>query len=119
MHYAVFRNQSLGESGIAPIEAIFNRGKFLTSGGESIVNATGWDAVESYEVNWVPSHRMIVDLSDLQNSLAIHTTGQSGHAFHPHYIDMADMWRNIQYHPMHWERTAIEDAAEGYLRLVP
>jgi len=121
LHVAIFRNQSLGESGVAAIEALFNRGPFRTSGGESIVNATGWDATAEhpYEVDWLPSMRMIVDLGNLQNSLAIHTTGQSGHAFHPHYADMVDLWRNIQYHPMLWDRARVEAAAEGHLRLLP
>ena len=122
LHFSVFRNQSLGESGVAPVEALFNRGPYRSAGGQSIVNATGWDASElddPYAVNWIPSHRMIVDLSDLQNSLAIHSTGQSGHAYHQHYVDMADLWRNIEYHPMHWDRDAVEEDAEGHLRLVP
>jgi penicillin amidase len=63
--------------------------------------------------------RMIVDMSNMQNSLLIQTTGQSGHAYHPHYIDMADLWRNIQYQPMHWDRDVIENTAEENLRLVP
>jgi penicillin amidase len=119
LHTVTFENQSLGQSGIAPIEAIFNRGPFRTSGGSAIVNATGWDASDSYLVEGIPSQRMIVDLSNLSNSLSIHPTGQSGHAYHRHYIDMADLWRQIQYHPMLWERTQIESDAEGHLRLAP
>ena len=119
LHTITFRNQSLGESGIGPIEALFNRGTFRTSGGSSIVNATGWDASKSYEVVAVPSMRMIVDLGDLTNSLMMHTTGQSGHAYHPHYIDMADPWRLIEYHPMLWEQAGIEAQQEGRLQLVP
>jgi penicillin amidase len=60
---------------------------------------------------------MIVDLATLSNSLSMHTTGQSGHAFHPHYDDMIDPWRNIEYHPMYWERATIEGVAEGTLLL--
>jgi penicillin amidase len=121
LHTTTFRNATLGESGVAPIEAIFNRGAFPTSGGESIVNATGWTATSDnpYVVDWVPSMRMIVDLGNLQNSLAVHTTGQSGHAYHIHYADMPDLWRNSQYHPMHWVRSVIEAEAEGHLRLYP
>lgn len=119
LHTVTFRNPSLGESGVGPIEAIFNRGPFRTAGGTSIVNATGWDASESYEVAGLPSQRMIVDLGDIGNSLSINTTGQSGHAYHTHYIDMADLWRQIQYHLMLWEREDVEAGAEGYLRLVP
>jgi len=119
LHKATFRNQSLGESGIAPIEALFNRGPFRAPGGDSIVNAIGWSLTDPYEVDWLPSMRMIVDLSDLQNSLLVHTTGQSGHAYHAHYIDMADLWRTTQYLPMLWDRSQVEAAAESYLQLVP
>ena len=119
VHTVTFRNLTLGESGVGPIEALFNRGPYRTSGGESIVNATGWEADQSYEVNWLPSQRMIVDLSNINNSLSIHPTGQSGHAFHTHYVDMVDLWRNILYHPMLWERGDVEANAAGHLRLVP
>jgi penicillin amidase len=120
LHLADFRNQTLGESGIAPLEAIFNRGGFRASGGSSIVNATSWDAASgSYMVESLPSLRMIVDLGNLANSLAIHTTGESGHAYHPHYIDMADLWRNIQYHPMNWAQEQVQAASAAHLRLIP
>jgi penicillin amidase len=119
LHTVTFHNQSLGESGVGPIEAIFNRGPYRTAGGSSIVNATSWDASETFNVSWLPSQRMIVDLDDLGNSLSIHTTGQSGHAYHPHYVDMANLWRTIQYHPMLWDRDDVESGAEGHLRLAP
>lgn len=119
LHTATFRNATFGESGISPLEAIFNRGPFPTGGGSSIVNATGWDISLGYSVTWLPSMRMIVDLSDLNNSLTVHTTGQSGHAFHPHYIDMAELWSTLQYYPMGWEESSLQQNAEGHLRLIP
>jgi penicillin amidase len=119
LHTLTLTNETLGQSGIAPIEALFNRGPFRTSGGSSIVNATGWDATGTYEVRSLPSMRMIVDLSDLANSWMVHTTGQSGHAYNRHYTDMTDLWRNIQYQPMRWGREQVEAGAEGRLRLVP
>ena len=119
LHTATFRNGTLGESGIAPIEALFNRGPFALSGGEELVNATGWNATLDYSVDWLPSMRMIVDLGNLGNSLSVHTTGQSGHAYHPHYIDMADLWRNIQYYPLMWEEQVITASAEAHLQLLP
>jgi penicillin G amidase len=119
VHTATFRNGTLGESGIGLIEDLFNRGPFETGGGRSIVNATGWDVGVSFQVNAVPSMRMIVDLGDLRNSLTVHTTGQSGHAYHPHYIDMAPMWANVEYYPMLWSEQAIVSNAEGLLVLRP
>ncbi len=119
LHGATFRNETLGQSGIGPIEAIFNRGPFATGGGSSLVNATSWAVGESFEVSWLPSEREIVDLSNLDASLALHTTGQSGHAYHPHYIDMAPLWASVQYAPMWWEQASIAAEAEGHLRLRP
>jgi penicillin amidase len=119
LHTATFRNGTLGESGVGPIESLFNRGPFETGGGQSIVNATGWDVGVSFEVDWLPSMRMIVDLGDLRNSVTVHTTGQSGHAHHPHYIDMAPLWSTGQYYPMLWNQQAVVSNAEGRLRLVP
>ena len=63
--------------------------------------------------------RMVVDLSDLAASQTVHTTGQSGHANNLHYVDMTDLWRNIQYHPMSWEREQVESGAEDHLLLSP
>jgi penicillin amidase len=127
LHTAKFVNATVGRSGVAPIEALFNRGPFPTAGGSSIVNATGWNMTRDdretpdnpYRIGSVPSMRMIVDLSNLDNSLTIHTTGQSGHAYHDHYIDMADPWRLIQYHPMLWGAEGVQKAAEAHLVLKP
>ncbi|RPJ28756.1 MAG: penicillin acylase family protein [Chloroflexi bacterium] len=119
MHASIFRNGTLGESGIPPLEALFNRGPFPTGGGASIVNATGWSVKDGYETNWLPSMRMIVDLGNLNNSITVHTTGQSGHAYHPHYDDMSAIWANIEYYPMLWDEQAITSQAEGHLVLMP
>ena len=119
LHTANFHNGSLGESGVGPIEDLFNRNGFPVSGGPSILNATSWDATEGYQVTNLPSMRAIYDLSNWNNSITVHTTGQSGHAYHPHYIDMAPMWANIQYYSMLWDQKAVSPQAEGHLVLSP
>ncbi len=102
------------------VNKMFNTGPFPTSGGSSIVNATGWSARSGdYGVDSLPSMRMIVDLGNLQNSRSIHTTGQSGHAGHSHYIDMANPWRMIDYHPMHWDTAEVQLAAESHVVFKP
>jgi penicillin amidase len=119
LHGATFRNETLGESGVGLIENRFNRGPYPVAGGTDIVNAVGYYADEGYEVTWVPSMRMIVDLGDLHNSRAIHTTGQSGHAYSAHYQDMIGDWVDGEYRPLHWDREEIERRAEGKLVLIP
>ncbi len=124
LHTLTFHNQTLGKSGIAPIESIFNRGPYQTAGGSAIVNATAWDASKedpklAYQVESLPSERLIVDLSDLPASLSVITTGESGHAFHANYADQADLWRNIQYHPMLWGKQLVATTAKQHLVLSP
>lgn len=119
LHTATFKNGTLGESGVFLIEDLFNRGPFETGGGQSLVNATGWDLGTGFFVDWLPSMRMIVDFDNLNNSLTVHTTGQSGHAYHPHYIDMAPLWAEVKYYPMWWEQDSIIADAEGHLVLKP
>jgi penicillin amidase len=119
LHKATFRNATFGESGIAPLEWLFNRGPYSVDGGRSIVNATSWDAADGYEVVAVPSMRMIVDLSNFERSRTVHPTGQSGHIYHDHYIDMAEAWVANDLHPMHWDYSVIQSDAEGTLILKP
>jgi penicillin amidase len=119
LHSATFENQSLGRCGISPVEALFNRGPVPVDGSYGTVNATGYSLGNPYAVNSVPSQRQIVDLGDFSRSLSMHTTGQSGHAYHPHYDDMINPWRNIEYHPMLWERADVEADTEGVLVLTP
>jgi penicillin G amidase len=127
LHTATFSNLTLGKSGIAVIDNLFNRGPFPVAGGASIVNATssnmavddGNGSGDPFAVASLPSMRMIVDLSNLDNSLQVFTTGDSGHAYAPHYVDMADHWRLIQYYPMLWSRANVEAQSEAKLTLTP
>ena len=119
IHTGVFNNSSLGESGISPIEALFNRRNNNVSGGSGIVNATQWIASEGYETEGVPSFRMVVDLGDPDSSLAIHAPGQSGHAYHPHYDDLLEPWAAGLMQPFPWDRSTVESLAESTLVLRP
>jgi penicillin amidase len=117
LHTITFQNQIMNSFPF--IKTAFNQGPFPASGGNEIINATGWDPSAPFVIDWLPSMRMVVDLNDLSNSISIHTTGQSGHAYHPHYIDMVDLWRKIYYHPMLWTSEQIKNQSESLLNLTP
>ncbi|GAA3391390.1 penicillin acylase family protein [Cryptosporangium minutisporangium] len=119
LHTLTIRNQSLGESGIGMVEALFNRGPYPVAGGSSLVNATGWDLAEGYEVTWVPSMRMVVDLADLDRSRWVNLTGESGHAFSDHYTDQVELWRNGGTTAMRWRPETIRREARYAQKLVP
>ncbi len=55
----------------------------------------------------VPSYRQIVDLSDLNNSRFMHTTGQSGNVFSPHYDDLIERHQAVEYLPMTFGRNNV------------
>jgi penicillin amidase len=119
LHTLELTNATFGKSGIDPIEWLFNRGPKGTSGGGAIVNATGWNAAEGYQVNAVPSMRMIVDMSNLDASRWVQLTGNSGHAFHPNYDDQFELWRTGENLSMPWTRSTIEAQARNTLTLNP
>lgn len=119
VHTAFFQNQSLGQCGIGPVEAIFNRGPFAVDGSFQTINRASYRMGESFSSRNITSYRQIVDLGDLSGSVSMHTTGQSGHPFHRHYDDMISAWQDIEYHPMLWERRHVEDDARAVLVLRP
>ncbi len=119
LHTLLLQNQTLGDSGIGPIEAIFNRGPIQTAGGESAVDATGWTPVDGYGVDWVPSMRQVVDLADLDASTWVNLTGASGHAYHANYADQIDAWQTGEQFPWAFSRAAVDAAASDVLTLVP
>ena len=120
LHIAAFDNQTFGKSGIAPLEALFNRtSPREVGGGSAIVNATSWLADEGYDVMAMPSLRMVVDLDDLTRSVAVHTTGQSGHIFARHYFDQNALWLAGEAHEMRWSRAQVVAGAGDTLTLIP
>jgi penicillin amidase len=119
LHTLTLTNQTFGQSGIGPVEWLFNRGPVPVSGGAGLVNATNWTAEQGYAVNFVPSMRMIVDLSNLDGSRWVQLTGDSGHAFADNYTDQLELWRTGQDLPMRWGRPAIEAAAKHTMTLEP
>ena len=119
LHTITFENQTLGQSGISVIESRFNRGPFPVAGGRDLVNAIGSTPTEGFVVDWIPSMRMVVDLAALDESVTVHSTGQSGHAYHDHYDDLISLWLQGEYYPMAWERETVDESAVAVLRLRP
>ncbi len=119
LHTLKLTNQTFGSSGVAPIEWLFNRGPFPVAGSDDAVNAAGWNVQEDYSVGWLPSMRMIVDLSDPDRSQWINLTGASGHAFHDNYWDQAPLWASGRTVPMLAREESIRKASAHSLVLTP
>ncbi|WP_243075982.1 penicillin acylase family protein [Microbacterium sp. SS28] len=119
LHALTLTNGTFGESGVKPIEWLFNRGPYAVGGGGSVVDATGWTLGEGFETVTVPSMRMVVDLADFDASGWNHLTGASGHAFHADYTDQTSAWQQAQLTPWAFSPDAVAAAATDTLTLVP
>lgn len=119
LHRLELRSTTFGASGVGAMERMFNRGGWAMGGGGSIVNATGWDAAEGYDVTSAPSMRMIVPMDDPDGARWISLTGVSGHAFSEHYTDQTDLIARGETVPWVFTRDAVEAAAEDTLTLNP
>jgi penicillin amidase len=77
------------------------------------------DDKEPFASHHAPSLRALYDLGNLENSLFISSTGQSGNVLSPLYRDLAQRWEEGRYLPMKTRRAAVEDGSLGTLTLMP
>ncbi|MGK4582633.1 penicillin acylase family protein [Kitasatospora sp. HPMI-4] len=121
LHSLTLKEQTLGtdDSSIASglVHQLLNRGPYQLSGGSAAVNASGWNAAAGYDVDWIPSMRMVVDLSDFNASRWITVGGASGHAFHANYNDQTSLWAGGNLLPWAWSADAVEKATKHKLVL--
>jgi penicillin amidase len=119
VHTALFRNQTFGDSGIKPVEAIFNRGPVPVGGGMQQVTSSDWSPDKPFDTHGISSMRTIVDLSNFGASVEMNATGQSGHVGNRHYSDMIKPWSLIQHHAVYWDDAALRKSGVQRLMLRP
>ncbi|MCX4747164.1 penicillin acylase family protein [Kitasatospora sp. NBC_01287] len=123
LHQLNLKNQTLGvdNSSIASgvVHRLLNRGPFNLGGGSAAVDAAGWTAAEGYDVDWIPSMRMVVDLSDFDASRWINVGGESGHAFSPNYDDQTSLWSQGKLLTWAYSSGAVNSATKNRLTLTP
>ena len=78
----------------AALKSTFNVGPFPMKGAKEVIDNRGYDYSNSglYQIKSGPSTRRVIDFSDIENSMSILPTGQSGNPFSPHYKDQAAMF---------------------------
>ena len=99
-HMAISSHRPLGQS---PFLAKWLDVVEPSPGDPFTVNVgTYWlnETHEPFASRHAPSMRAIYDLSDLQNSLFIYQTGQSGVIGSEHYKDMSHEWASGHYRPL-------------------
>lgn len=91
-------------------------------GGRYTINAAGFrfsDNTRPFAQNHGPAMRAIYDLADLDRSLFITSTGQSGNPLSSHYDDFIERWRDHRPFTIPMERSAVEAARRDRLILTP
>lgn len=102
-------------SDVAYLKPIFHRS--IENGGDGYtVNVAPTRLTDPYNQYHVPSYRHVVDLADMARSVYMTTTGQSGNVLSPHYDDLIERHRNVEYLPMQFGKGA---ASGNVLTLVP
>ncbi len=136
LHQATFREQTLGTSGIGPLEWYFNKGAYSVAGAAGAVDNNYYRPSRAYpdpndpdyepvgfagvfEVTNLPSYRLTIDMGDMDSARIVQTTGQSGNPFDGHYGDLIDEWLSGGTVPLPFSREAVEAATAKRLELVP
>jgi penicillin amidase len=95
----------------------------VPTGGDAYTVNVGRNRMEDNARPFANTHaaslRAIYDLSDLENSLYIHSAGQSGNVFSPHYKSFTQAWARGEYIPMAMDAKRIEAGVVKRLKLVP
>ena len=81
------------------LRKIFNVGPFSMDGGNEVINNQLFTLNETgiYKVKAGPSTRRVIDFSNIENSVSILPTGQSGNVFSKHYKDQAQKYLNGEF----------------------
>jgi penicillin amidase len=136
LHQATFREQTLGTSGIGPLEGYFNKGPYPLAGAAGAVDnnyyrpsrgypdpddpeAGPGSLADVFEVTNLPSYRLTIDMTDLDGARIVQTTGQSGNPFDSHYGDLIDEWIAGETVALPFTEDAVDAATVKRLELVP
>ncbi len=120
LHKITFVNSTLGVSGVAPLEALTNRGPMGAPGSYDTVNNGYWTWKSGkMSVFGQPAMRMIIDMGDPTKSVAVNAPGESGHPLSGNYSNQLDAWLNGGYHSLTWTREQDEKSAADKLVLNP
>ena len=74
------------------------------------------DEARPFANRHAPSLRAIYDFADLEGSLFMHSTGQSGNVLSPWYSNFADRWAHVEYITIPTRRESIAGARTLTLR---
>ena len=117
---AIHRARFAGPLARVPgLAELFTAADVELGGDEATVAQAAVDAHAGFAAAVVPSWRQVIDLADVDRSVGVLPTGQSGNPASPHWADQAALWAAGRQHPLPVSRPAVEAAARTSLRMAP
>lgn len=117
-HEAVHRHPVLGGTDL--FSWVVNIRQPTSGGPHSLMRgAISWDGDAPFENRHAAGYRGVYDFSDLDSSVFIIATGQSGHPLSRHYDDLSELWRRGEYLPMSLDATLARAGNLGVTTLIP
>lgn len=106
---------------VPSLAKMFNVGPFPINGNNETVNNQMFrpNSDGTYIVKAGPAKRRIIDFSDLEHSINVLPTGQSGNVMSPHYADQAQMFVNGEFRLQKMNKDEITGAGSKKLILQP
>jgi penicillin G amidase len=94
---------------VAALRGVFNVGPFEVPGVTEVINNLFFNFANTgeYQVKGGPSTRRVIDFSDIEKSMSILPTGQSGNPFSKHYKDQAEMYNTGKFRTMKMNKEEI------------
>jgi penicillin amidase len=119
IHTITYPTNLLGEAGIPILTGLVNIGPIETSGSNFAINSTDWGFGDDFTIGSYPSMRMVVDLSNLDNSRTVLPSGQSGHVMSKYYDDQVDNWIENDMYQNYFSREVVELNQKDLMYLRP
>jgi penicillin amidase len=104
-----------------PFDKFFNVGPMPAPGGMETIDNSGFHLNKDglYPAQYGPAMRIVIDFSDIENSISINPTGQSGVLSSKHYSDQAEMYTNCKYRKQMMNNDEIKKTCSDILVLNP
>ncbi|MCL6265770.1 penicillin acylase family protein [Flagellimonas myxillae] len=106
---------------VESLRSFFNVGPFPVNGTREVINnmTFTYDGSGYHKVNVGPSTRRVIDFSDIENSISILPTGQSGNPFSEHYKDQAELFVEGKFRKMMMNKEEIQSGSSSVLIFEP
>lgn len=118
-HFALSEHRPFSK--VSPLNKLFDI-RMPTPGDTYTINVGRHnlrDEAQPFANRHAASLRALYDLSNLENSKFIHSTGQSGNVLSPLYRSYTQRWARVEYLPMKTDRNTVENNRLGTLTLIP